>query len=51
MKRRPVGITTNIAAALGIIDTRFVHSGLTGADWLVIVGAVAAIVSYRTPRD
>ena len=51
MRERPVGVAASIAAALAVIDTRLVHSGLTADDWLIVVGGVAAVVSYFTPRN
>lgn len=51
MSRHPTGIAASIAAAIAVIDTRLIHSGLTADDWLIVVGAVAATVSYFTPRE
>lgn len=50
MSKHPTGIAAAVAAALGVIDTKLVHTGLNSDDWLIIVGAVAAVVSYFTPR-
>ena len=46
----PTGIAASVAAAIAVIDTRVIHTGLSAEDWLVVVGAVAAVVSYFTPR-
>lgn len=51
MSKHPTGIAASIAAAIAVIDTRLIHTGLSAEDWLIVVGAVAGIVSYFTPRS
>lgn len=49
-KTRPTGVTVAALSLIGIIDSHWLHSGLTADEWLVVVGSAGTIVSYFTPR-
>lgn len=49
-KKHPTGLTAAVLSLIGVLDTHWLHSGLSSDEWLVVVGSVSAIVSAFSPR-